>query len=141
MAGAEVIGAAVSILCLIVVGYVLVGSILVTAEIVTDAQKDVALKIEERMRTNINITSAKVINSTHIEIQLQNIGQEPIRDFGHMDVQTFNSINGYEQNSWTFVNPGTLDPEEQISIYARYSILPERVLVITGNGVTASRQL
>ena len=141
MAGAEVIAAAVSILCLIIVGYVLVGSVLVTAEIVTNAQKDVAQTLQERQRTDIKITNATIINSSHILIELQNTGQEPVKDFGHMDVKTFNKTNGYEQNSWTFVNPGILEPEETISIYARYSSLPEKVSVITSNGVSASKHL
>lgn len=141
MAGAEVIGAAVSILCLIIVGYVLVGSILVTAEIVTTAQKETTQRLQEQLRTNIEITSVNRINESHINITLKNIGQEPIKDFQHMDIQTFNSTNGYEKNSWVFVNPGILEPEETISIYARYSSLPEKVSVITSNGVSASKHL
>jgi hypothetical protein len=41
------------------VGYIIVGSTLATAEMVTNTQKDVAQQIEQRMRTNIEIESIK----------------------------------------------------------------------------------
>ena len=119
-------------------GYIIVGSTLATAEMVTNTQKDVAQQIEQRLHTNIEITDAKIINESHIEISLKNIGQEPIKDFDHMDVKTFNLTKGYEQNSWTFINPGTLDSGESINLYARYETQPDKVTIITGNGITAT---
>jgi len=51
MAGAEIIGAAISVLLLILVGYFLIGSALTTAETVASAQKDITLQNEARLQT------------------------------------------------------------------------------------------
>ena len=56
MAVAGIIAAAVGVMLLIVVGYVVVGATITTAETVTNAQKDVTLQNEIRLGTAIVIT-------------------------------------------------------------------------------------
>ena len=56
MAVAGIIAAAVGVMLLIVVGYVVVGATITTAETVTNAQKDVTLQNEMRLGTAIVIT-------------------------------------------------------------------------------------
>jgi len=55
MAVADLIGAAVGVMLLVIVAYLLVGSTLSTAEIVTNAQKAVALQEQTQLRTDFTI--------------------------------------------------------------------------------------
>ncbi len=55
MAVADLIGAAVGVLLLVLVAYILVGSTLSTAEIVSNAQKDLTLHDEARLHTDFII--------------------------------------------------------------------------------------
>ena len=150
MAGAEIIGAAIGVLLLILVGYLLIGSALTTAEVVTSAQKDITIQNEARLQTSIAISDVSFGAST--TFILTNTGKEPIKDFSHMDVILFSSddspkrypydYTGTEASSWSYVpfvekvNPGTFDPNEQIFITVKnpgYS--PSYVQVICANGV------
>ena len=140
MAGAEVIGAAISILLLILVGYIMVGSTLSSAEIVASAQKDLMLQNEARLRTEITIPlddiTIEEVSSTsfNLKFNLKNLGNEVVGDFKHMDVilsfssdtpihYKFNEIPktqgyagdgtwGYTQISSENIHPGMLDPNE-----------------------------
>jgi len=56
MAGAIIIACAIGILLLVLVGYVLVGSTLSSADIIASAQKDTTALKEERLDTNIMVT-------------------------------------------------------------------------------------
>ena len=59
MAVAGIIAAAVGVMLLIVVGYVVVSATITTAETVTSAQKDVTLQNEMRLGTAFTITDPK----------------------------------------------------------------------------------
>ncbi len=158
MAVAEIIGAAIGVMMLVIVAYMLVGSVLTAAEVVSNAQKDLTLLNEARMRTDISFfpSSVQIINliEPNLTFCLNNTGSEVIRDFTHMDVFTTNS-NGMthyskatvpEKGYWTifqfdrdFVHPGMLDPGEAVWINATYEgEIPTTVLVSTGNGVYTS---
>ena len=156
MAVAEIIGAAIGVMLLVVVAYMLVGSVLTAAEVVSNAQKDLTLLNEARIRTDISFFPSSVQNSSLTELSfcLNNTGSEVIRDFTHMDVFTTNSagMTHYtkatvpEEGYWTiiqfdrdFVHPGMLDPGEAVWINATYvGEKPVTVLVSTSNGVYAS---
>ena len=56
MAGADVIGPAVCIILLVVVCYVVVGSIMTTSGVIFDAQQDMTRLQEERLNTDILVT-------------------------------------------------------------------------------------
>ena len=158
MAVAEIIGAAIGVMMLVIVAYVLVGSVLTAAEVVNNAQKDLTLLNEVRMRTDMFFfpSHTKIVNlpSSDLSFCLNNTGSEVIGDFPHMDVFTTNS-NGMthyskatvpEKGYWTifqfdrdFVHPGMLDPGEAVWINATYEgEIPTTVLVSTGNGVYTS---
>ena len=62
MAVAEIIGAAIGVLLLVVVAYLLVGGTLNAAETVGNAQKDLTLLNEARMRTSITISDTEIID-------------------------------------------------------------------------------
>jgi archaeal flagellar protein FlaF len=88
MAVSEIIGAAIGVLLLIIVAYVVVGSTLYAAETVSTAQKDLTLQQEARMRTSFIITEQfnQTDHSNIIIANITNTGTEIISDFKHTDV-------------------------------------------------------
>ena len=90
MAVAGIIAAAVGVMLLIVVGYVVVGATITTAETVTNAQKDVTLQNEMRLGTAIVITDPQQ-SSSNITSNVTNTGTEIISDFRHMDVIVYDT--------------------------------------------------
>jgi flagellar protein FlaF len=165
MASAEIIGAAIGILLMMIVAYLLVGSTLTAAEIVTTAQKDVTLQNEARLRTDINISSIWVQPLSFpplstFRFYLNNTGSEIIGDFSHMDIFSLDSTSQYKRytyspsgsidGKWTIekidpdvIHPKMLDPGEGVWICATYTAGPNPVwiLVSTGNGVYKSRYI
>jgi flagellar protein FlaF len=166
MAVAELIGAAIGTLLLIVVAYLLVGNVLATSEIVANAQKDLTLVNEIRLRTGFDIedTQIEYDESTPVRINftIKNTGNEIISDFIHMDVFThYTGQNGYEHYSyqkndpgtpgiWTieyftndFIHPYQLDPGETMKCNATIKSVykPEIIQISTNNGVFASKQI
>ncbi|MEI7858024.1 MAG: hypothetical protein WCH85_11055 [Methanomicrobiales archaeon] len=99
MAVAEIIGAAIGVLLLVIVAYMLVGSVLTTAEVVTTAQKDLTLHDEIRLRTAFTIsdTSSPDTNFTY---KISNNGTEIISDFKHMDVLVKDTGGVYYLYQW-----------------------------------------
>jgi len=154
--------AAVGILMLIIVAYLVVGSTLSTADIITSTQKDVTLQNEERMRTEISFFTLNVTKTplpSEITLCLNNTGSETIRGLTYMDIFTKNSTGilhyrydpDYETTSpvpvtWgidhidrDFINWGLVDPGEAVWINATYAgEKPTNILVATGNGVYTS---
>jgi len=59
MAVSEIIGAAVGILLLVIVAYVIVGGTLTAGETIATAQKDLTLQNEARLRTSIQPQSIR----------------------------------------------------------------------------------
>lgn len=167
MAVAEIIGAAVGIMLLVIVAYLLVGSTLTTAEVVTIAQKDMTLQQEIRLRTNMEISDNSVSENHYVNISLTNTGNEIIRDFSHMDILIIPNPSiegGYQHLSYNgntckvdgtwcipdnlkiekdLVHPGLLDPGEKMWIMASPSsgTIPTLIQVTTGNGIIASKIL
>ena len=157
MAVAGIIGTAVGIILLIVVAYVVVGATITSAETVANAQKDLTLQNEMRMRTAFTITD-QVNSSSIIMTNITNTGTEIIRDFNHMDVivydresndyqvctydesgsgfpGTWNIVNRYQD----FIHPSELDPGEkyQIRVMTR-GASPNWFQITASNGVYAS---
>ena len=157
MAAGELIGAAVGALILVIVAYVLVGSVLSTAVTVANAQKDLTLQNEARLGTRISITS-KEIQGGNISFSVSNNGTEVINDFTHMDILSSNgsadlqyyqfnptglagpgrwSVTGFDPLTSSY--PGELDPGQTMSCNATYTGNPPTWFQITtGNGVSAS---
>jgi len=158
MAVSELIGAAVGVILLVIVAYVVVSSTLFAAETVTTAQKDLTLQHEVRMRTAITLTD--LTNETpdaYIVVgNLTNTGTEIISDFKHMDVIVYDMEDGtYEictykddinrgywrvtNNYGEFIHPNELDPGEVYKIEIRtVADAPKWFQITTANGVSAS---
>jgi flagellar protein FlaF len=157
MAAAEIIGAAVGVMLLIIVAYVVVGSTLYAAETVANTQKDLTILQEARIRTSISITNPTYNNSI-IYANLTNSGTEIIGDFKHMDVIVYDSelkdyqiypyapgdpVNpgrwGIENQFNEFIHPYELDPGEIYRIRVNTDgSSPSWFQITTGNGVSAS---
>jgi len=89
MAGAIIITSAIGILLLLLVGYVLVGSTLSSADITATAQKDMTLLKEVQMNTNIDVADADIWwHTDHHELffSVQNTGNDMIKDVSNMGV-------------------------------------------------------
>ena len=160
MAVAGIIAAAVGVMLLIVVAYVVVGATITAAETVSNAQKDLTLQNEMRLRTVFTITDPKN-NSSIIISNISNTGTQIISDFNHMDVIVYDTgFNDYQvctydanrsdtpgtwyiANSYQdFIHPSELDPGEkyQIRVTTRGSS-PNWFQITAGNGVYASAYL
>jgi archaeal flagellar protein FlaF len=159
MAVAELIGAAIGVLLLVMVAYLLVGSTLSTAELVTTAQKDVTLQQEARMHTLFSLTD-HTYNSSMIVTNISNTGTETIGDLNHMDVLVYDAGSSYRiypylkdstaQGSWSvantygeFIHPYQMDPGEtyQVRINLITGASPVWFQVTSANGVYASAPL
>lgn len=159
MAVAELIGAAVGVLLLIFVAYVLVGSTLSTAQTLAESQKDLTLMDESRLRTDIQFSRADVEEGNIINFSFTNNGSEIVSDFKHMDLLTVNSSGEYTHytyvktptgsaGTWWIsffdpadgIHPGQLDPGEKIYGLAYYpgDDAPRWIQITTGNGVYTS---
>jgi len=161
MAVAEIIGAAVGVMLLVVVAYMLVGSVLTSAEIVSTAQKDLTLQNEERVRTSFVITD-KNKNANVLNISITNTGSEIIGDKTHMDIftsqiggstgywhLTYHTLCGVE-GTWCIpgdkgivpdtIHPNQLDPDEKMWIMATSptGTTPGWCQVVTSNGASDS---
>lgn len=158
MAVAEIIGAAIGVLMLVVVAYILVGSTLTAGETVVNAQKDLTLINEARLKTDINLNKAEIsITGSGLNFSVTNTGNEIISDFDHVDLYTYNnSMSEYQHytydkeksgatGTWRiikidndYIHPNQLDPGEKAWIMATFSgNNPIWVQVATNNGVYA----
>ncbi|WP_292368688.1 hypothetical protein [Methanoregula sp. UBA64] len=158
MAVADLIGAAVGVMLLVIVAYLLVGSTLSTAEIVTNAQKAAALQEQTQLRTDFSLENITTENS-FINCTIHNTGKEVISDFKHMDAVVYDrsarDFRLYQYSTdggpgtWTITDKGTevihpseLDPGEayQISIQTTADS-PAWFQITTGTGVYNSKIL
>jgi len=161
MAVADLIGAAVGVLLLVIVAYMLVGSTLSTAGIVTNAQKAVTLQEQTQLRTDFNISEVTPVDDITFNCTITNTGKEIISDFSHMDIIVYDrNTDDYQLYTYsTVVSPGTwtivdkgldiihhseLDPGESYRVQVTTSgigISPYWFQITTGNGVYASKML
>jgi archaeal flagellar protein FlaF len=159
MAVAEIIGAAVGVLLLVIVAYLLVGGTLSTAETVVSAQKDITQLQEIRLRTHITIDSA-TRNDTAITFSVTNNGDETISDISKIDIFSYNStkseyihyrynnVKSYTEETWydtsfenDVVHASQLDPG--VTMHGEAVLMsgdsPYNIRIITPNGISAER--
>jgi archaeal flagellar protein FlaF len=158
MAVAEIIGAAIGVLLLVIVAYLLVGGTLTTAETVVAAQKDVTLLQETRMRTSIVVTDEQPDVGNNLNFSVTNNGEEIVSDLPHMDIFSFNTATGYTHYTYDsektgapytwqiirfendYIHSNELDPGVKVWIKASVPSGETPVKsfqVVTGNGVSA----
>jgi flagellar protein FlaF len=160
MAAAEIIGAAIGVLLLMVVAYVVVSSTLTAAETVASAQKDLTLQNEARLSTSISLNRSEIfsnITTFVLNFSVTNTGNEIISDFDHTDIYTWDGVLShdyqkymYEKSStgtpgnWSItiehdvIHPNQLDPGEKMWVTVNYiGDRPTWFQVTTNNGVYA----
>jgi flagellar protein FlaF len=160
MAVAEIIGAAVGILLLIVVAYVIVGGTLSAGETIASAQKDLSSLTEARLRTSIVLNKTETnLSGQGLNFSVMNAGNEIIGDFSHMDIliSTGGEPSGYQHLTYTSticgtegtwciygdivpdsIHPRQLDPGEKMWVWATFAGgSPVWFQVTTGNGINA----
>ena len=153
MAVAEIIGAAIGVMLLVIVAYMLVGSVLTAAEVVNNAQKDNTLQQEIRLGTNFEIRDKikTTVGPYFINVSINNTGREVIRDFSHMDIFAYLSDSTDYQHltpdndcttdeTWCYrvsgnVIPKQLDPDKTMWINATLSQSYDSIRIVTSNGV------
>ncbi len=160
MAAAEIIGAAVGVLLLIIVAYLVVGSTLSAAETISNAQKDITLQHEVRLKTSITLNKTETqVSGQGLNFSVTNNGNEMITDFTHMDIlmRTGGESIGYQhltydstcgtEGTWCIygnivpdtIHPNQLDPGEELWIWATFTGgSPDWCQVTTSNGVYAT---
>jgi len=159
MAAAEIIGAAVGVLLLIIVAYIVLGSTLTAAETISNAQKNLAQISEERLRTSITVNKTETnLSGQGLNFSVTNTGNEMISDFTHMDVliRTNGYSGGYQhltydttcgtEGRWCIygeivpdtIHPRQLDPGEKMWVWATFTgVSPEWFQMTTSNGINA----
>lgn len=159
MAVADMIGAAVGVILLVIVAYLLVGSVLSISQTVTSAQKSATSLEEQQLKTDFTISQAEV-DATGINCTITNTGNEPISDFSQMDVYVYDNGTGtYQlyryapatdtQGTWTIlstgtdlIHPGELDPGETYRILVQPTgTSPAWLQITSANAVSASSYL
>ena len=160
MAVSEIIGAAVGVMLLIIVAYVVVSGTLIAGETMATAQKDLTLQQEARVRTAFAISDQRNDTSNLILANITNTGTEIIGDFKHMDVIVYDkddgeydiciykSTEGAMQGYWgiypnaeEFIHKNELDPGEKYEIWIQPPgtiTKPKWFQITTANGVYAS---
>jgi len=159
MAVADMIGAAVGVILLVIVAYLLVGSVLSTSQVVTNAQKSAFLLEEKQLKTNFYISSVNY-TAGNLNCSITNDGNEPISDFSHMDVIVLYNDPKQDQiylysttgspGTWTILNPMVnpihpyeLDPNDtfNIQVVLTNSDTPARIQINSANAVTTSTNI
>jgi archaeal flagellar protein FlaF len=155
MAVSEIIGAAVGVILLIIVAYVIVSGTLFAGETMANTQKDVTLQQEIRMRTHITLDSIEQ-NKSILHANITNDGSEIIGDFKHVDVLVYDSSLtepyqlfpyasgdpvlpstwGIENTYGEFIHKNELDPGEVYRIRINSAgDSPSWFQITTANGV------
>ncbi len=158
MAVAEIIGAAIGVLMLVVVAYILVGGTLTAGETVANAQKDLTIIHEIRLNTGMSLNKSEIsITGNGLNFSVTNTGNEIISDFNHIDIYTYdNSLSEYQRyiydkddtraaGTWSllhidddYMHPNQIDPGEKAWIMAVFSgASPVWVQISVNNGVYA----
>jgi flagellar protein FlaF len=159
MGAGSVVASAISIVLVIVVAYMVIGSVILTAETVADAQEARLQEEELRLHTSIEITDCTLDEgASTLYLNLTNTGSEPVLTYEQMVVFTaandaspiyYSYEPGGSDGTWSWltitpdlVHPKELDPDEVMNISVRYaSERPEWVQVTTPNGISDSRYL
>ncbi|WP_292520693.1 flagellar protein FlaF [Methanoculleus sp.] len=149
MGAGSLVASAIGILLLVFTAYVLIGGTLATTEVMVEAQGNLIVHQEARMRTAIEIQNMTIDDRT-LYVEVKNTGSEPIVDIPATDVFLLNegvpAHIPYGIAGWDWENidpddihPGELDPGETLNISVEFGeTRPGWVQIVTPNGVTSS---
>jgi len=154
MSAGPLVASGIGILLLVTTAYVLVGGTLATTEVMVEAQNNLAIHQETRMRTAIEIQTT-TINGQTLYVEVKNTGSEPIFDIPSIDVYLQsggvpvytpyeNGTTHWKRGSITpdEIHPGGLDPHETLTLaIVCGDASPTWVQIVTPNGVSSSAYL
>ncbi len=154
MSAGPLVASGIGILLLVVTAYVLVGGTLATTEVMVEAQSNLAMYQEARMRTAIEIQNTTIVDNETLSVEVKNTGGEPVVDIPLIDVYISNGsapvyvpYGNEGGNYWNsagidpdHIHPGQLDPGETLTIRVTHEkdAKPTWVQVVTPNGVSSS---
>lgn len=140
----ELIAAAVGLILIIVVAYVLVGSTIGTAETMASAQRDMTHLQVVQLHTDIAITvNTTLITPLAVLFNITNTGIEAV-DLRYVDVFIINQTTNKSTQYSSVLGNGILNPKGVISgsiplyfpdICDGASLSPYSIEVVTGNGI------
>ena len=154
MAAASIIGSAVGMLLLIIVAYVIVNSVIYSADVVTTAQNSATSLNEVRLNTHMSLNKTLIgLQPEGLHFSVTNDGNEIIYRLDQMQVYTW---DGELANYYTYYNPsvpgnywdattveGTyhpnhLNPGEDMTVTVLgLTSIPTKFQITTNNGITA----
>lgn len=150
MSVGPLVASGIGILLLVATAYVLVGGTLATTEVMVEAQNNLAIHQETRMRTAIEIQNTTIAGQT-LYVEVKNTGSEPIVDIPSVDIylQSEGVPVYIPYGNWSNVNitpdeihPGGLDPGETLTLAVEFGGASSTwVQVVTPNGVYSSAYL
>lgn len=143
----SLIAGAVSLLLIIIAGYVIVTGILMVAETTVMTQIDVTAASEQLLQSSIQITSSEY-EDPELTLIIKNTGNFVYgnNDFDKMDLYIFTSTGmtkyGTDDFSYVFlndtINKKMWDPSENISVSISGVGAPLWVKFVTSNGAFSS---
>jgi len=74
MSAGPLVASGIGILLLVVTAYVLVGGTLATTEVMVEAQSNLAMYQEARMRTAIEIQNTTIVDNETLSVEVKNTG-------------------------------------------------------------------
>jgi flagellar protein FlaF len=147
MSAGPLIATGIGVLLLVATAYILIGGALATTEVMVEAQSNLAVNQEVRMRTAIAIQNTTIGDGT-LYVEVANTGSEPIVEIPSMDVYLYAGgtpayipFGDWKKESIIpdDVHPGELDPGETLNLSVDFGDdRPGYVQVVTGNGVSSS---
>ncbi|MCK9278635.1 MAG: flagellar protein FlaF [Methanoculleus sp.] len=148
MSAGPLIASGVGILLLVATAYVLIGGTLATTEVMVEAQSNLAIHQEARMRTAIAVQNTSIADST-LFVEVKNTGSEPVVDVSSVDVYlqsegvpVYIPFGNWSKVSITpdDVHPDEFDPGETLNLSVTYQedVNPTWVQIVTPNGVSSS---
>jgi len=154
MSAGPLVASGIGILLLVVTAYVLVGGTLATTEVMVEAQSNLAMYQEARMRTAIEIQNTTIVDNETLSVEVKNTGSEPVVDIQLIDVYlhiygapVYVPYNVGDVNYWSnmgidpdHIHPRELDPGETLTLRITHEkdAQPTWVQVVTPNGVSSS---
>jgi hypothetical protein len=131
MAGTDVIEAAIGITLLLIVSYVVIGSITGAANTVSSAQNDLTQRQQEQLGTSINISDKLISGSSPnyiLKVNITNTGSQTIGNFNNTDMFITNSyLNGNVTQRYIYIGVPNTQGDVSSHTWGYMTITPDQI--------------
>lgn len=147
----SLITGAVSLLLILIAGYVIATGILTIAETTIYTQTDVTYNQELIKQTAVSVDPLWDSEEKRLSLTLFNNGSTSFstKDFLKMDVFTYDAVNKMQRYTYSdcefivnptmdIINKGMWDPSEVLVVNISLAQTPEWVKFVTSNGITTA---